>query len=207
MMKTLAHIPALVVLAASAAALHACASKQPATPQAMAQRDTDQAAHLALQAQTLMDKGKWADAIDLNQRSIATDPSLGAVWLNLGVCLMETQDNQRAAQCFQKAAELSPLDPKPFENLALLHMKLGWHEDALRIYEMSLERSQFWLPSLRGSVQAAKELNRSTDAGLDRIKNALLVEKDAAWRRVFAMEQVRVAQDLAERDKRERRAN
>lgn len=179
------------------ALLAACATRT-ATRPSQPERNARNAVELADRAEKAQRKGQWAESVTLNREALAANPALGAAWINLGVGLMQIHENLEAANALQRAAELMPSDPKPFENLALLHMNMGWHEDALRLYDLSLERSPYWLPSLRGSVLAAKNLNRSTDEGLDRIKRALLVEKDAKWRRLLETEQVRVSQDLAE---------
>ncbi len=182
-----------------------CASRRASTREAMPQRDVQRAAELAAQGERAIDQRRWREAIDLNRRALALHDGLGAAWHNLGIALMESQENLEAAACFQRAAELAPTDPRPYENLALLHMRAGWHEDALRLYEMSLERSPNYLGSLRGAVLAARELNVSTDPGLDRVKRAILIEKDPSWRAILDREQVRIAQDLVEQRRRESR--
>lgn len=177
--------------------LAACTTRT-ATRPTQPERNARNAVELAARAEKAQRNGQWAESVTLNRAALEANPAMGGAWNNLGVGLMQTNDNLEAANALQRAAELMPTDPKPFENLALLHMNMGWHDDALRLYDLSLERSPYWLPSLRGSVLAAKNLNRSTDDGLDRIKRALLIEKDASWRRLLETEQVRVSQDLAE---------
>lgn len=198
-------ILATVVLLAGV--IGGCARTGRAPRPTPAERSTQQAVELAARAEQAMRREQWTESVALNREAVAANPALGGAWTNLGVGLMNLHENLEAAQCFQRAAELLPTDPKPFESLALLHMNMGWHEHALQLYDMSLERSPYWLPSIRGSVLAAKNLNRSTDDGLDRIKRGLLVEKDPKWRRLFETEQVRVSQDLAESRRREGRAN
>lgn len=207
MMIPIARPLTLVLLGALVLAIGACATHRPGSPEAQRELNFREAAELAAQAQRAHNAGRFQESADLNRKALNLNPSLGGAWLNLGVSLMELQENLEAAQCFQRAAEISPTDPKPYENLALLHMNLGWHEDALRLYEMSLQRSEYWQPSLRGAVLAAKTLNRSTEEGLENIKKALLVEKDPTWRRILDSEQVRVSQDIAEQRKRDGRAN
>lgn len=188
-------------------ALAACAARTPRPEATPADRSHRVAVELAARAETAQKAGQWPQSVALNREAISINPALGSAWHNLGVGLMQTGEHLEAASCFQRAAELLTSDPRPFESLALLHMKQGWHADALRLYDLSLERSTYWLPSLRGAVQAAKDLNESTDAGLDRIRRGLLVEKDPQWRRLFESEQVRVSQDLAEARRRESRPN
>ncbi len=206
-MRPIVRVVSLAFLAAVPLVGAGCATRRPASAEVQRERDFREAAEVAAQAERAQRAGRWEEAVDLNRKALQRNGSMGGVWLNLGVGLMQLQENLEAAQCFQRAAELSATDPKPYENLALLHMNLGWHDDALRLYEMSLARSEYWQPSLRGAVLAAKTLNRSTEDGLERIKRALLVEKDPTWRRILDSEQVRVSQDIADQRKRDGRAN
>ncbi|MDX2130860.1 MAG: hypothetical protein SFY69_02260 [Planctomycetota bacterium] len=198
---------ARVAVVVGVALLAGCASNRRAGNAELPARDAQLAAELAAQGERAIDKEDWARAISLNREALRHHDGLGAAWHNLGIALMQTRENLEAASSFQRAAELLPTDPRPYENLALLHMNAGWHEDALRLYELSLERGAYHVPSLRGAVLAARELNQSTPAGLERVKRGILVEKDPAWRVIFEREQVRVAQDLAEREKASRRPN
>lgn len=183
-----------------------CATK-PVPPEVRSQQSLRDAASLAAGAEKAQQAGQHERAIELGRQAVTLQPSLGAAWNNLGISLMETQQNLDAVQAFVRAAELLPADPKPYENLGLLYMRVGWSEDALRYYGLALERDPYSLPALRGGVAAAKGLLRSEPEGLERCKRGLLVEKDPAWRRLFDTERVRINAELAERTKSLRSAN
>ncbi len=78
-------------------------------------------------------------------------------------------------------------------------MRVGWGEDALRYYQLSLERDPNWLPALRGAAVSAKALLRSSEGGLEIVKRGLLIEQDSQWRRVFESERLRITGELTER--------
>jgi tetratricopeptide (TPR) repeat protein len=186
--------------------LTACKAPAPAAPPgANILENQRRAAELAMRAEKALQAGQWKQAADLNREAVRLEPFLGGAWANLGVALMYLGEKLEAKQCLLRAAEVSPNDPRPYENLGLLELESGWPEEALHFYELSLERQPYHLPSLRGAIQAAKSLNRSTEEGLDRIRRALLVEKDPAWLRLFESERSRVSQDLADQKQREAR--
>jgi len=189
--------------------LGACASK-PNTGATQKMFDDRNAAlikatELAAQAKEKERQGKWPEAVELNRQAVMLNESLGPAWHNLGVGYMTLQENLKAQECFQRAADLLPTDPKPYETMGLMYFNIGWDEDALRYYELALERDANWLPALRGAVVSAKNLNRSTRTGLDRIKTGRLMESDPGWKKIFDSEYVRVSQDLAEEEKRLRK--
>lgn len=196
---------ALCALLACLLCVGACSGPRRASNVPDVQRDQRQAAELAVRAEKALGERQWRQAVELNREAVRLDPFLGGAWSNLGVALMHLGERLEARQCFLRAAEVSPSDPRPYENLGLLHLENGWPEEALRFYELSLERQPNHLPSLRGAVQAAKSLSSSTEEGLQRIRRALLIEKDPGWRRLFESEQTRVSQDLAEQRQREAR--
>jgi tetratricopeptide (TPR) repeat protein len=191
----------LAGVAAACIALGACAARKPLTTHQQSEQNLREAATLATQAERAQRAGDHPRAVELGRQAVTMYPSLGAAWNNLGISLMETQQNLDAVQAFQRAAELLPTDPKPYENLGLLYYRVGWAEDALKYYELSMERDQYWLPSLRGAAISAKSLLRSSDAILERAKRGLLIETDPKWRKVFEDEQMRVSGELAERSR------
>lgn len=189
--------------------LGACASRPNpgATQKMFADRNEAliKATELAAQAKEKERQGKWPEAVELNRQAVMLNDSLGPAWHNLGVGYMTLQENLKAQECFQRAADLLPTDPKPYETMGLMYFNIGWDEDALRYYELALERDANWLPALRGAVVSAKNLNRSTRTGLDRIKTGRMMEADPGWKKIFDSEYVRVSQDLADEEKRLRK--
>lgn len=162
--------------------------------------DMRQAVALGRQAEDAQRRGDHQRAIELSRSALDLSPDLGGVWNNLGVSLMKQDQPIAAVESLQRAAELLPNDPRPYENLGHLYRERGFGEDALKYYALSLDRDSYWIPSLRGAVTAAKDLLRADDDGLDRIKRGLMVENDPAWRKVFEAERTRVEQALAERN-------
>jgi tetratricopeptide (TPR) repeat protein len=187
-------------------ALGACAGR-PVSLQQRQETNLREAVSLASQAEQAQKARRYEQAADLGRRAVAIQPSLGAAWNNLGISLMELGQNMEAVQAFQRAADALPTDPKPYENLGLLYLRVGWSEDALKYYVLSLGRDPYWLPSLRGSVVAAKNLLRSDEEGLERIKRGMLIETDPAWKPIFENERLRVSGELAEKNKALRSAN
>ena len=132
---------------------------------------------------------QYRDAVTLN-------PELPAAWNNLGILLMNQQDYLNSATSFRRAADLLPTDPRPFENLGLCYRSAGHARESLEYYTRSLERDENWLPSLRGGILSAMELQEVDEVLLERIDRALLLEKDAAWRLEFERYKLRVQGEL-----------
>lgn len=181
--------------------LAGCASHRPRAQDQQQDDAVREAVRLAAEADIAHQHGRYEDAIRLGRQAVTLLPSLGGAWNNLGVSLMETQNNMDAAMAFQRAADASPSDPKPYENLGVLYMQLGHGEESLRYYVRSLERDPYWLPSLRGAAYAAKSLLRSDEDGLERLGRGMMVERDPEWRKFFESERMRVSGELSQRRK------
>ena len=80
------------------------------------------------------------------------------------------------------ASELNPTDPRPITNIGITNMRVGWAEDAIDDFHRALEISPGYLPALRGSIRAADLLGRAEYEDLNRIRRALLAERDDDWR-------------------------
>lgn len=152
---------------------------------------------LAREAQKQVESGKKDEAIQTYQRAVSTWREMPAAWNNLGVLLMEKQDYAGAVGAFKVAAELSPTDPRPLENVAVSYVKSGWASDALRYYGMALERDPNRIESLRGAVRTAEMVRIRDDATLDRIRRALLIETDPSYRLYFERQQQLVSAALS----------
>ena len=169
-----------------------------AGPQRDLAKDRAEAIRLFNRAKGAQDDRKWARAEELYKQGLALDDDISGAWNNYGVVLLEQQRYMDAVPVFGKAADLSPKDPTPYENLGLLYHRAGYAQEALESYAKSLERDPNWLPSLRGAVVCAKQLNRSDEESFDRAKRALLIERDEQWRRVFRTQMIRIENDLKE---------
>lgn len=188
-------LPVAAVLSLSGCTLPESEAYAP-TP---AQR-AEEAYKLGLKAQEAERFGRTEEAIDLYRQALDLQPNLRGLWNNLGVLLLSKQRYQESALAFRREAELAPEDPRPYENLGLVHFSAGYSDEALRFYQMSLERNPDHLPSLRGVALAAKRLNRADDALRDQLKRAIMIETDPEWRRLLEVERLRIEGRLRQQD-------
>ncbi len=142
--------------------------------------------------------GNFEQAREFYAQAVELNPDLAAAWNNLGISLMEREkpDYLNAAAALRKSADLSPTDPRPYENLGLLYRRAGWYPESVRYYGMSLERDKNHLPSLRGYTLGAIETSAIDETLLGHIKQALLIETDPAWRLEFERFKLRVEGEL-----------
>lgn len=158
-----------------------------------------EAHRLALEAQRAERAGQPDKAIELYRRSLAESGDFFYVWNNLGVLLMNRQEYMEAVRMFQTAADVAPTDSRPYENIGLVYHTLGYDEKAMEYYDLALVRNPTSIDALRGSVRTAKRLGIADDKSLERVRTALMIERDPDWRRVFETEQVRLAGQLREK--------
>ncbi len=164
--------------------------------------DLRQAGQLAAEGQAAMNAGDYEGAVDRLGRAVALRPDMGAAWNNLGLALQGRGgklDFLQAVEAFKRAADLLPVDERPYQNLGVLYHERGFSEDALAYFTKALERNENSLESLRGAVGSAKLLLRSDEAGLARVRRALMLETDPAWRKIHEFERLRIQHDLSER--------
>lgn len=151
---------------------------------------------LRVKGDRLFKDGKHLEACEHYKDAIKKHPSYGEAWNNLGLALMRDNNRYDAQQAFVRAGELMPLDPTPMDNIGVLYMETNLPEDALRFFEMALERRPQYLPSLRGAVRAAQLIGRSEEGDLARIKMGLRLESEPKWRTMFQRQLARVEADL-----------
>lgn len=193
---------ALVLICASAAALPACTgggtrTKQRADdPYAQLDERARRGRELFAQAEAAQNRGDADRAIALYRDAVRNAPDLAEAWNNLGILLMERMDYAGAAEAFRVAMDLRPTDPRPAENLGLAYLDAGWGVEALRYYEMALERDPNRRESLRGAIKATHLLNLADQKALDRVRRALLIENDPDWRMIAERERVRIEHRL-----------
>lgn len=202
MRHTIASVVCVLGLMGGSALLPGCASNRVTQPSGDRDADTRLALELARKAEEAQRDGDDKQAVSYAQQALILRNDLGGVWNNLGVSLMHLEQWIPAVDALRRAADLLPTDPRPYENLGYLYRERGFGEDALRNYAQSLERDPYWLPSIRGAVASAKDLLRSDDDGLERVKRGLLVDNDPKWRKVYEAERVRIKQDLDEKVRR-----
>lgn len=188
----LAALAAVTILAVAPGCQQGGLRGNPSDPAVDAEHNIREAGELAYRAKQAADKNKPDEAIALNQQALALNPQHVGAWNNLGALLMARQNYRDAMQAFEKAADLLPKDPRPYENLALCWYEMGYDDNALNYYRKSLERDPFWLPSLRGNVACLQRLNKADDPAPEQIRRGLMIESDPTWRSVFERARLRI---------------
>jgi tetratricopeptide (TPR) repeat protein len=181
-----------------------CGSSSRRPPEILAPTEADlrKAMELASEGQAAMERADYERAVTRFEEALSLRPDMGAVWNNYGLALQRRGrelDFMRAVEAFKRAAEQMPTDHRPYQNLGVLYHERGFSEDALSYFVKALERNENALESLRGAVGSAKLLLRSDEAGLARVRRALMLETDPAWRKIHEFERLRIEHDLSER--------
>lgn len=154
---------------------------------------------LAEQANQAQLAGRSEEAIRLNQQAIVEYPDFPAAWNNLGVLFMDRDQNLEAVSAFQRASELSPKDPRFPYNIGVIWWRLGYGEDAAKQFNLALERDPNYLPALRHSIQWDVRRGQPTEETAERLRRALLAERDPKSREWLLRQQLLVNEDLAKR--------
>jgi tetratricopeptide (TPR) repeat protein len=141
--------------------------------------------------------GKKDEAIVHYRQAIDTYRDVPVAWNNLGVLLMERNDNLAAADAFATAAELSPRDPRPYYNLGHMWDKMGYATDAKKYYEQALKRDENHLPSLRAVILLDAVAGTGDEITQQRIRRAMLSEQDPKWIERFQRESIRLRETIA----------
>lgn len=196
------HLLTLTVAALlGGACLSGCAGHKNAgdqAPEVDLAKNRQQALALFSRAQNAQRSKNYPRAEELYREGLSLDDDISGAWNNFGIVLLEQGKFMDAVPAFSRAADLSPRDPTPYENLGLLYHRAGYAQESLNAYSQSLARDENWLPSLRGAIVCAKLLNKSDEDSLDRAKRALLIERDEAWRKIFQSQRLRIENDLKE---------
>lgn len=135
------------------------------------------------------------------RQAVAYYSEYAPAWNNLGVALMDQQRYLEAAEAFQRAADLAIQDPRPLYNHGLLFFRRAYPREALPYFLEALGRDPHYLPALRASIQSEIRLRDVSQATLDRIQSALLLETDPQWQKFFEMQRIRIEADLTARAK------
>lgn len=143
------------------------------------------AQQLAEQGDRARSLGNTDRAIQLYRESIEYSADYADVWNNLGLLLLEKGELDKALSAFTMAAELDPTDPRPHTNIGITNLRSGWAEYALQDFRRALEITPNYLPALRGAIRATDLLGRAEFEDLERIRRALLAERDEQWRAYF----------------------
>ena len=198
---TLTLAGTLVMGACLVSGLGGCASKGKIDDNLFPEVNIAEAMELKIKGDKLFKDGKHLEAIEQYKAAIRKHSTFGEAWNNLGLALEQDNNRYDAQQAYARAAELSPLDPTPLDNIGVLYMNANLPEDALKFFEQALERRPQYLPSIRGAVRAAQLTDRSEEADLARIKMGLRLETDPKWRELFQRQLARVQADIEDRER------
>src|SRR5262249_43380085 len=83
-------------------------------------------------------QNRQPEAISILQRFLEQDPKNVEGWDLLGVAQSEIRQHAQAKDSFQKAADLSPKDPKYAVRIAQTLVALGKDDDAVAAYDKAL---------------------------------------------------------------------
>ena len=136
---------------------------------------------LARDAQRQELAGNDDRAIALYRQALSEWRELPVAWHNLGVLLARKGRNLEAAEAYMTASELSPSDPISLYNLGTLWEDLGYLDDAARWYDEALLRNQNYLPALRRSVLVDDLRSKLSQTTAERLKAAILMEREPWW--------------------------
>jgi tetratricopeptide (TPR) repeat protein len=127
---------------------------------------------------TLFDK-QYANAANLLENSVRTDPGEAYGYNALGIAYLEQADFLRAIPAFRDAAHRAPNWSYPLHNLALAYVEAGNNNEAIRSYQqaMRITPQYSYLPYNLGLVY--QRLNRRRDAELA-YRRALQLAPDSA---------------------------
>ena len=153
---------------------------------------------LVREAQRYEVAGDDARAIEQYQRATQAYNEMPVAWNNLGRLLMKRGENLAAANAFKTASELSPTDPRPMYNLGALWEQLGYYEDAEHWYDEALIRDQRHLPSLRRAILVDQLRDKVRPITAERLKIALLMEREPWWLDRFKRYQIHLRASLSE---------
>jgi tetratricopeptide (TPR) repeat protein len=120
----------------------------------------------------------------------------GAAWNNLGVALMEQERFVEASEAFDRAAELSPDDPRPPNNRGQRLHKRGYIREAQPHFEESLQRDPAYLNALRSIISSHVRLRETDRRTLELVGRALMLEVDPDWRDFFTRQRLRIEAEL-----------
>ena len=156
-----------------------------------------EAVALAKQAQAAEKGGDKQQAIRLYQDSARAYRPFAASWNNLGALLMDEGHNMEAIEAFRTAGEVSPTDPRPHTNIGMMWQRLGYLDDAAEAFSEAIRRDRNYLPALREAVLIDTQRDKVTEETSERVRRALLLETDTAWKADLARRKTLVEQRLA----------
>jgi len=200
------RVAALVVLCAAWAGmsgLSGCADKkeakfempEPAATEPVGERIA-RAHALAQKAEQAAKADKLPEAVSLYQQAIQEYRDFPSAWLNLGAAHMKMGNGILAVESFNAAADIDPDDPRPLYNIGAIYEQKYYYKDAIKYYNLAIERDKSLLPALRRSIFLEMQTNSFTPASKERVMRAILLETDPEYKRVFAQAKLRIDNEV-----------
>lgn len=132
-------------------------------------------------------------AVEQYREALLLSSEMPDAWNNMGVQLMEMGDYLAASEAFTFAIQQSPTDPRPCENMGIVYDRTGWPQEAIKYFDMALERSPNYLPALRGAIKCAHQLGEANEVRLAQVRRALMIETEPGNREFFEREVLRIS--------------
>ncbi|MFG0258584.1 MAG: tetratricopeptide repeat protein [Phycisphaerales bacterium JB043] len=151
-----------------------------------------EARQISQRAQAAAERGDLEQAELLYLEALAVYDEFAPAWNNLGLLYLEQERFMDAAGAFAEALTKAPMDPRPAYNLGLTWERAGYLSDAVRHYASALERDPRFLPALRGAIRADQLLGEMDEVTAERLRVALLIERDPEWRSYFEEQKTRL---------------
>lgn len=140
-------------------------------------------------------EGQTQEAIDLLRKILSKKPDNKNARISLAVALMQAQDKpskddpltEEALQQLDAAAMISSNDPVPYFNKGVILRNVGLFEEALRSFEIALEREERMALAIAHMAEINYELER-WDKAIELARLALVrdpgLEESMGWVRV-----------------------
>jgi len=158
-----------------------------------------EAQELVRDAQEHAQLERHEEAISAYREALRIYDDFPAAWHNLGVLLMRQERYLEAADAFASASERAASDPRPLFNLALTWERASYIDEALDHYKRALKRDARYLPAIRGAARAEAALGVADESSVERLRTALMIERDPRWRAYFEQQRLRVRSILDRR--------
>lgn len=133
------------------------------------------------QARQAERRGDKLRAVALYQQAVQAYGAFPGAWSNLGALYMDLGRNLEAKEALDQAVIAAPGEAAPYVNLGVLYQRLNYFADAARYYNDALLRDPGNLVALRESVHMDLLLDQITPTTSDRVRAALLRERDPRW--------------------------
>lgn len=167
------------------------ANRSPYAPLTDGARDSLKAQSLTQRAAGIIESDP-ARAETLLREALTADLYHGPAHNNLGVIFLSRGELYSAASEFEWARKLTPGNPDPRMNLALVLEKAGRIDEALSAYQSALEVQPEHLPAIQGLTRLQVRYGRQDDGTRDHLE-AIAMRGDEQWRSWARIELTKVS--------------